>query len=91
MGSKETNGTATEAKNLPLRADVAAFARRSLGLRFEMRFCWETEWWPVYAEEVAKTLAGYYESLHSCLERMREGKELPSGLAYYRMRKPPSS
>jgi hypothetical protein len=65
--------------------DVAAFARRALGMRFEMRFQWETEWWPVDAQDVGLTLSGYYDSMHSCLEQMREGKELPSGLAYFRV------
>jgi len=68
-------------------AQVAAFVRRALGLRFEMRFDWETEWWPVGAQEVGETLFGYYDSMHSCLEQMREGKELPSGLAYFRVRR----
>ena len=67
--------------------EVTAFVRRSLGLQFEMRFDWETEWWPVGAQEVGETLSGYYDSMYSCLEQMREGKELPSGLAYFRVRR----
>jgi hypothetical protein len=67
--------------------DVAAFVRHALGLAFEMRFHWETKWWPVDAQEVAQTLAGYYRSMHSCLEEMREGKEFSSGLAYFRVRR----
>ena len=65
-------------------AEVASFVRRALGLRFEMRFEGETEWWPIDAQDVAETLAGYYYNygMHSCLEQMREGKELPSGLAF---------
>lgn len=68
-------------------AEVASFVRRALGLRFEMRFEGETEWWPVDAQDVAETLAGYYYNygMHSCLEQMREGKELPTGLAFYRV------
>jgi hypothetical protein len=68
-------------------SEVAAFVRRALGVAFEMRFHWETKWWRVDAQEVGQTLAGYYRDMHSCLEQMREGKELPSGLAYYRVRR----
>ena len=75
-----------EAIPVPGKPDIPAFVRRALGLRFEMRYDWEAEWWPIGAHDVAETLAGYYESLHSCLEQMREGKELPSGLAYFRAR-----
>jgi hypothetical protein len=71
----------------PAAAAAAAFARRALGLQFEMRFEWETQWWPVDAREVAETLLGYYDSMHSCLEQMREGKEIPSGLGYFRVRR----
>jgi hypothetical protein len=69
--------------------EVMSFVRRALGLRFEMRFDWEVDWWPIDAQEVAETLAGYYQNfgLHSCLEQMREGEELPSGLAYFRVRR----
>ena len=67
--------------------EVAAFVRRALGLAFEMRFHWETQWWLVDAQEVGQTLAGYYRSMPSCLEQMREGKELSSGLAHYRVRR----
>jgi phage/plasmid-associated DNA primase len=70
-------------------SEVASFVRRALGLHFEMRFEGEAEWWPVDAKDVAETLAGYYYNygMHSCLEQMREGKELPSGLALYRVRR----
>jgi hypothetical protein len=67
--------------------EVATFVRRALGLQFEMRFDWETKWWPVDAQEVCETLLGYHDSMYSCLEQMREGKELPSGLAYFRVRR----
>ena len=68
--------------------EVASFVHRAIGLRFEMRFKWEARWWPIDAREVAETLAGYYYDygMHSCLEQMREGKELTSGLAVYRVR-----
>jgi len=38
---------------------------------------------------VAETLAGYYYDygMHCCLEMMREGKELPTALAIFRMRR----
>jgi hypothetical protein len=67
--------------------EVATFVRRALGLQFEMRFDWETRWWPVDAQEVCETLLGYHDSMYSCLEQMREGKELASGLAYFRVRR----
>jgi hypothetical protein len=51
-----------------------------------MRFEWEVDWWPIDAQEVAETLAGYHDSLQQCLEELREGKELASGLAHYRVR-----
>jgi hypothetical protein len=51
-----------------------------------MRFEWEVDWWPIDAQEVAETLAGYHDSLQRCLEELREGKELASGLAHYRVR-----
>jgi hypothetical protein len=66
--------------------DVTAFVRRALGLTFEMRFHWEAKWWPVDAQEVGQTLAGYYRNMHICLEQMREGKEFSSGLAFFRVR-----
>jgi len=68
--------------------EVEAFVRRAIGVRFEMRFKGESQWWPVDAREVAETLAGYYYDygMHSCLEMMREGKELPTALAFFRIR-----
>jgi len=77
------------AEATPATAEVASFVRRAIGLRFEMRFDWETEWWPIDAREVAETLAGYYYNydMLSCLEQLREGKELPTGLAFYRVRR----
>ncbi len=69
--------------------EVASFVHHALGLRFEMRFKWETRWWPIDAREVAESLAAYYShyGMHSCLEQMREGKELASVLALYRMQR----
>ena len=67
--------------------EVESFVRRAIGLRFEMRFKDEVKWWPTDAREVAETLAGYYYDygMHCCLEMMREGKELPTALAVFRM------
>ena len=67
--------------------EVDSFVRRAIGLHFEMRFKDETQWWPVSAWDVAETLAGYYYDygIHSCLEMLREGKELPTVLAVFRM------
>jgi hypothetical protein len=67
-------------------AEVEAFVRRAIGMHFEMRFKDEPKWWPVDAREVAETLAGYYYDygMHSCLEMLREGKELPTALAFFR-------
>jgi hypothetical protein len=79
----ETSGVAHPAP----ATEVARFVRGAFGLRFEMRFRWETKWWPIDAQQVGETLAGYYRSTQSCLEQMREGGELPSGLAYFRMRR----
>ena len=69
--------------------EVASFVRRAIGMRFEMRFKQERQWWPVSAWDVAETLAGYYYDygMHCCLEMMREGKELPTALAIFRMRR----
>jgi hypothetical protein len=68
-------------------SEVTAFVRRAFGIRFQMRFHWETKWWPVDAQEVAETLAGYHNNLQGCLEQMREGQELRSGLAHFRVRR----
>ena len=72
---------------MPRRSEEITFVRRAFGTRFEMRFDWETQWWPIDAQDVADTLAGYHDNLQRCLEQMCEGKELPSGLAYYRVRR----
>jgi hypothetical protein len=68
-------------------SEVTAFVRRACGIRFEMRFEWETQWWLVDAQEVCKTLAGYHNDLQNCLEQMREGQVLRSGLAHFRVRR----
>jgi len=75
------------ARQTPSGSEVTDFVRRAFGIRFEMRFEWETRWWLVDAQEVGKTLAAYHNNLQGCLERMREGKELSSDLAYYRVRR----
>ena len=75
------------ADRVAIAPEAAAIVRRALGLAFEMRFHWETKWWPVDAQEVGQTLAGYYCNMHSCLEQMREGVELSSGLAFFRVRR----
>ena len=79
----ETGGVAHAAQD----TEVARFVHRAFGLRFEMRFRWETKWWPIDAQQVGETLAGYYRSTQSCLEQMSDGKELASGLAYFRVRR----
>ena len=68
--------------------EIDSFVRRAIGLRFEMRFKDEARWWPINAWEVGETLLGYYYDygMHSCLEMMREGKELPTALAVFRIR-----
>ncbi|HSD43140.1 MAG TPA: hypothetical protein VLD36_14890 [Burkholderiales bacterium] len=71
----------------PIASEIISFVRRTLGIRFEMRFEWEAHWWPVDAQEVAETLSGYYDSTERCFERLREGQELRSGLAYFRVRR----
>ena len=75
------------ARQTPSGSEVTAFVRRAFGIRFEMRFEWETQWWRVDAQEVGQTLAGYHTNLQGCLEQMREGQELRSGLAYFRVRR----
>jgi hypothetical protein len=74
---------------VPSTPEVGSFVRRSIGVRFEMRFKEERQWWTVDAWDVAETLAGYYYDygLHSCLEMMREGQELPTALAVFRVRR----
>jgi hypothetical protein len=74
---------------VPSTPEVESFVRRAIGIRFEMRFKQEHQWWPVSAWDVAETLAGYYYDygVHCCLEMMREGKELPPALAVFRMRR----
>ena len=69
--------------------EVESFVRRAIDVRFEMRFTDESKWWPANAREVAETLIGYYYDygMHSCLEMMREGKELPTALAIFRIRR----
>jgi hypothetical protein len=49
-----------------------------------MRFEWETRWWRVDAKEVGESLAGYYDNLQRCLDQLREGRELKTGLAHFR-------
>jgi hypothetical protein len=75
-------------RRMPGAPDVIAFVRRAIALAFEMRFEWETKGWPVHVQEVAETLSGYYDSMRDCLEQLREGQALRSGLAYYRVRGP---
>ena len=47
------------------------------------------QWWPANARDVAETLSGYYYDygMHCCLEMMREGKELSTALAIFRIRR----
>lgn len=77
----------TVSSRMPRGSQVPDFVRRALGLRFEMRFDWETDWWPINAQDIADTLYGYHESLQRCLEALCEGDELASGLAHYRVRR----
>jgi hypothetical protein len=85
----ESDWMTTASDLAPSTPEVDSFVRRSIGIRFEMRFNDEREWWPINAWEVAETLAGYYYDygMHSCLEMLREGKELPTALAIFRMRR----
>lgn len=87
MDDRVRNETTLGSELVPSTPEVGWFVRRSIGLRFEMRFKEESQWWPVDAWDVAETLAGYYYDygLHSCLEMMREGKELPTALAIFRI------
>ena len=72
---------------MPKGSALVSFVRCALGLRFEMRYDGEVDWWAIDAQDVAETLAGYYDSLPSCLDQLREGRELRSPLAYFRVRR----
>ena len=78
----------TVSEQAPSPPEVDSFVRQALGFRFEMRFKDENRWWPVNVWEVGEALATYYYDygMHSCLERMREGEELPTVLAVFRIR-----
>jgi hypothetical protein len=75
------------ARHTPSGSEVTAFVRRAFGIRFQMRYEWETQWWRVDVQEVGQTLAGYHDSLQGCLAQLLEGQELRSGLAYFRVRR----
>jgi hypothetical protein len=85
----QIDAPATPPQHPSATPEVESFVRRAFGLRFEMRFRWETGWWPIDARDVAESLASYYHDygMHSCLEQMREGRELASALALYRVRR----
>jgi hypothetical protein len=77
----EKTGVSRSTPNTP---EIMSFVRGVFGVRFEMRFEWEADWWPTDAQEVAETLPGYYNNLLHSLEKLRGGDELRSGLAYLR-------
>jgi hypothetical protein len=68
-------------------AQVASLACGAIGFRIEMRSQREAKWRPINSHQAGETLVGYWDSMHNGVEQMREGKELPSGFAYFRVRR----
>jgi hypothetical protein len=65
--------------------EVEAFLATAVEGRFEMRYFGEDRWYPVPADDVALTLAGYHPDLGRCLDRLLNGEEVASRLARFRL------
>jgi hypothetical protein len=65
--------------------EVQLFLSTAAQARFEMRYVGEDRWYPVPADDVALTLAGYHPDLRRCLDRMLRGEEVASRLARFRL------
>jgi hypothetical protein len=52
---------------------------------FEMRYQGEERWYPAPAEDVARTLSAYHTDLRGCLDRLLDGEEIASRLAWFRV------
>jgi hypothetical protein len=65
--------------------EVQAFLSTAVEARFEMRYVGEDRWYPVPADDVALTLAGYHPDLRRCLDLLLDGEEVASRLARFRL------
>jgi hypothetical protein len=65
--------------------DIQAFLSTAVEARFEMRYVGEDRWYPVAADDVALTLAGYHPDLRRCLDQLLDGEEVASRLARFRL------
>jgi hypothetical protein len=65
--------------------EVSVFLSTAAEARFEMRYVGEDRWYPVPADDVALTLAGYHPDLGDCLDRLLDGEEVASRLARFRV------
>jgi hypothetical protein len=64
---------------------VQVFLDTAVEARFEMRYVGEDRWYPIAADDVALTLAGYHPDLRRCLDRLLSGEEVASRLARFRL------
>jgi hypothetical protein len=65
--------------------EVQEFLSTAMQVRFEMRYVGEDRWYPVAADDVALTLAGYHPDLGHCLDQLLDGEEVASRLARFRL------
>jgi len=65
--------------------EVRVFLDTAVEVRFEMRYVGEDRWYPIAADDVALTLAGYHPDLRRCLDRLLSGEEVASRLARFRL------
>lgn len=69
----------------PWTSEMQVFLSLSAGLTFETRYHGEDRWWPVTADEVARTLSAYHANLQQCLDQLLEGDEIGSKLSLFRV------
>ena len=65
--------------------EVSVFLSTAAEARFEMQYVGEDRWYPIPADDVALTLAGYHPDLRRCLDRLLDGEEVASRLARFRL------
>jgi len=65
--------------------EVQDFLSTAMEARFEMRYVGEDRGYPVPADDVALTLAGYHPDLGRCLDLLLDGEEVASRLARFRL------
>jgi hypothetical protein len=65
--------------------EIQEFLSVAAAARFEMRYLGEDRWYPVPADDVALTLAGYHPDLGRCLDLLLNGEEVASRLARFRL------